>query len=137
VSLRAEILLGIIAVSTLAMAIGMVGAFVAAGRLARRLETLLDQLERDVTPIIASLNDIGRDASRAAALATAQMERVDRLFGDVAFRVDQTLQGIQTAVAGPAREGRAVLSALAVALRAIRLARERRARSEEEDALFI
>jgi hypothetical protein len=135
-SVWSEVFLGIIAVATLAMAIVLVGVLVAASRLARRVGRILDQLEPELQPLFNHLNAIGRDASRAAALATAQVERVDRLFGDLAQRLDQTLRSYQMVLDLPAREGRAILSALAAAFQAMR-GRPRRARSEEDDALFI
>lgn len=135
-SVWSEIFLGIIAVATLAMAIVLVGVLVAAGRLARRVGRILDQLEPEVKLLFDQLNAIGRDASRAAALATAQVERVDRVFNDLAQRLDQTLRSFQGILDGPAREGRAILTALAAAFRAMR-GRRSRARSEDEDALFI
>lgn len=134
-SVWSEIFLGVIAVATLAMAIVLVGVLVAASRLARRLGRILDQLELELKPLFEHLNAIGRDASRAAALATAQVERVDRVFSDLAQRVDQALRSFQGILDGPAREGRAVLTALAAAFRAMR--GRPRTRSEEDDALFI
>ena len=135
-SVWSEVFLGVIAVATLAMAIVLVGVLVAASRLARRLGRILDQLEPELQPLFNHLNAIGRDASRAAALATAQVERVDRVFSDLAQRLDQTLRSFQTVLDGPAREGRAILTALAAAFQAVR-GRPRRARGEEDDALFI
>ena len=136
-----QIFLGVIAVATLATAIVQVGLLVAAGLLARRLARLVDQVEREIKPVFGHLNAIARDASRAAEVATAQMERVDRLFADLAERMDQTFSAFQATLAVPAREGRAVLSALRAAVRAVRDFRSgatgRRSRSEEEDALFI
>jgi hypothetical protein len=132
-----EIFLGVIAVATLAMAIVFVGALIAATRLARRVGRILDQLEVDVKPLFDHLNAIGRDASRAAALATAQVERVDRAFTDLALRLDHTLRSFQAILTGPVREGQAIFTALGAALRALRTSRGRHARGEEEDALFI
>jgi len=137
VSVWSEIFLGVIAVATLTTAIVLVGVLVAATRLARRVERRLDQLETELKPLVGHLNAIGREASRATALAAAQVERVDRLFGDIAFRVDEGLQGVLAALSRPAREGRAVLGAIALAIRALRDVKGRRRRSEEEDALFI
>lgn len=137
----ADVFLGIIAVATLAMAIVQIGVIVAAGRLARRVDTLAKQIEREVHPLFGHLNAIGRDASRAAALATAQVERADKLFGDVAARVEQALDNVQETLGAPAREGRAFLSAFKAAFQAIRDmrrdARSRQARGDDEDALFI
>lgn len=136
-SVWGELFLGVIAVATLAMAIVLVGVLMAASRLARRVGRILDQLEGELKPFFGHLNAIGRDASRAAALATAQVERVDRAFNDLAQRLDQTLRRFQALLDGPVREGQAIFTALAAALRAMRSGRARHTRSEEDDALFI
>ena len=136
-----DVFLGIIAVATLAIAIVQIAVIVAAGRLARRVERLADQLEQDVKPLVGHLNAIGRDAARAAALATEQVERADRLFADLAMRLEQALDNVQTALGKPVREGRALLSAFKAAIQALRQVRQggggRHRRSEDDDALFI
>ena len=132
-----EIFLGIIAFATLATAIVQIGVLVAAGRLARRAGRLLDHVELELKPVFGHLHAIGRDASRAATLAAAQVERADRLFTDLTRRVDETVQTVHSVLAGPAHEGRAILGALAVAIRALRGGRTRRPRGDDEDALFI
>lgn len=138
---RTEIFLGVIAIATLTMAIVQVGIIVVAGMLARRLSRLADQVEREVKPIFGHLNAIGRDAARATALATAQVERADQLFADIAGRVEQTLNTVQASLGRPAREGRALWSAFRAGLQVIRELRQtprgRQGRGEDEDALFI
>ena len=135
------VFLGVIAAATLAIAIVQIGVLVAAGRLARRVDALADQFEREMKPLFGHLNTIGHDASRAASLATAQVERADQLFGDVAVRIDQALNKLQASLSAPAREGRALLSAFKAAFQALRELRSRarsgQPRAEEEDALFI
>ena len=136
-----EVFLGIIAVATLATAVVQIAVLVAAGMLTRRLGRLADQVERELSPLLTSLNAIGKDAARAATLATAQVERVDQLFGDVAQRLDATLGVIQNAITAPAREGAALMVGLRAAVDALRRSianRPSRTRtSDEEDALFI
>ena len=135
-----DVFLGVIAVATLAIAIAQIGVIIAAGLMARRVARMVDQFERDVKPLFGHLNAIGRDATRAVALATAQVERADRLFSDVAVRVEQTLNAVQTSIGGPARDGRAMMAALRAAfqvIRDMRTARTRQKRSDDEDALFI
>lgn len=134
-----DLFLGIIAVATLAIAIAQIGVMVVAGRLARRLDRLTERLEQDVRPLFGHLNAIGRDAARTATLAAAQVERADQLFADIAVRIDQTLNALQASLSVPAREGRALLSAIRAAVQAIREMRRsgRRVRSDDEDALFI
>jgi ornithine cyclodeaminase/alanine dehydrogenase-like protein (mu-crystallin family) len=140
VTLWAQVFLGVIAVATLLTAIVQVAVLVAAGRLARRVERLVERVDRELTPAFGHVNAIARDASRAAALATAQIERADRLFADLAEKVDQTVSLVQNNIMAPAREGKALLNALRAAIDALRDARRSarsRHRSEDEDALFI
>jgi hypothetical protein len=138
VSAWGEVFLGIIAVATLATAIVQIGVLVAAGRAAKRVDRLADRVERELTPLFASLNAIGQDAARAASLATAQVERVDRLVGDAAVRLEHTMDVVQSAVSAPAREGAALLAGLRAMLGAIRAPHPPRGRhADDEDALFI
>jgi len=135
-----DVFLGVIAVATLAIAVAQIGVIVAAGLMARRVGRMVDQLERDVKPLFGHLNAIGADASRAVALATAQVERADKLFAEVAVRVEQTMNVVQSSIGGPAREGRAMMGAFRAALQAIRELRNGRARQgrgDDEDPLFI
>ena len=137
---RTETFLGVIAIATLAMAIVQIGVIVAAGMLARRILRLADRVEREMTPLFGHLNAIGRDASRAAALAALQVERADKLFNDLAVRVEQTVTVLQASVRAPVREGRALAGAFMAGLRAVRemrAARSRQSRAEDDDALFI
>ena len=136
-----EVFLGVIAIASLALAIVQVGVFVIIGLAVRRVTRLMGTLEQEMRPVFEHANAIARDASRAAALATAQVERADKLFSDVALRVDEALNTFQESIGKPAREGRAFLTALKAAFQAIRElrqnARRRQTRSDEEDALFI
>ena len=134
-----DVFLGVIAVATLAIAVAQIGVIIAAGLMARRVGRMVEQIERDVKPLFGHLNAIGADASRAVALATAQVERADKLFTDVAVRIEQTLNAVQTSVGGPAREGRAMIGAFRAAMQAIRELRHgrRQGRGEDDDALFI
>lgn len=136
-----DVFLGVIAVATLAIAIAQIGVMVVAGRLAKRVERLAEQIDRDLKPLFGHLNAIGRDASRAAALATAQVERADQLFSDLAGRIELTLNSVQATMGVPAREGRALLAGLRAAIQALRELRQdgrpRQTRSDDEDALFI
>jgi hypothetical protein len=135
-----DVFLGVIAAATLAIAVAQIGVIIAAGLMARRVGRMVEQIEREVKPLFGHLNAIGSDASRAVALATAQVERADKLFSDVAVRVEQTLNAVQTSIGAPAREGRALLGAFRAALQSIRelrTGRTRQGRGDDEDALFI
>jgi hypothetical protein len=138
VSPRGELFLGIIAFATLITAIIQIGVLVAAGLLARRLTMLPDRVEREVKPLFAHLDNIGREATRAATLATAQVERVDQLFADVVRRTGETMDTVQGAIAVPAREASAVIAGFRAIVATLRQARPTRGRrADDEDALFI
>ena len=134
-----DVFLGVIAVATLAIAVAQIGVIIAAGMMARRVGRVVEQIERDLKPLFGHINAIGNDASRAVALATAQVERADKLFGDLAVRVDQTLNAVQSSIATPAREGRAMMSAFKAALQVLRDLRSprRQGRGDDEDAHFL
>jgi hypothetical protein len=141
VTFWAEVFLGIIALATLTMAAIQVGVIVYGWTLARRVNRLLAQVEHEMKPLAENLNAMARDAARISGLAAGQIERVDRLVTDLALLFEQTATTVQDAVLRPIREGAAVLAGVRTALDAFRelsgRPRARRARSEEDDALFI
>jgi hypothetical protein len=139
VSTWATIFLGVIAVTTLLTAITQIILLLAAARLVRRITTLVDDLDREVRPIIGHLSTIARDASRIASLAVAQVERADQVLHDAASRIEHTLGSVQTMIINTLREGNALMMGFRAVMTAIRAFQGRRARrrSEDDDALFI
>jgi hypothetical protein len=133
--------LGVIAVATLIMALIQVGAVIAAARIARQARKTLATVQQDIRPLIARVNSVADEASKTAALATAQAEKVDRLVTDLSQRVEETSAIVQQAIIMPAREGLAVMAAVKAGLAALRGFRNvypRHGRTaEEEDPLFI
>jgi uncharacterized protein YoxC len=135
-----DVFLGVIAVATLAIAVAQIVVIVTAAAAVKRAGELADQFEREVKPLFGHLNAIARDAARAAQLASVQVERADKLFADLSVRLEDTMNLVQASVIAPAREGRALLTAIRAAFQAVkemRQARARQTRSEDEDALFI
>ena len=136
------VFLGVIAGAVLVMALIQVGAIIAAARLAKRVNRIAERVERDMGPLVANLHTIGAEAARASALATAQVERADRLFADVSARIEETTTVVQEAIMAPAREGLAVMAGLRAALTSLRdvrhaAAKRRATRGDEDDPLFI
>ena len=134
------VFLGVIAVSTLIMALIQIGAIIATLRIAREAQQALASMRNEVRPVIARATALAEEASRTVALATAQMQKVDRLITDLAQRVDETSSVVQHAIVTPAREGVAIVAAIKAALGVLREighpGRPGR-HSEEEDPLFI
>lgn len=135
-----DLYLALIAVAVLVMAIIQVAAVVFAARAARRIGDAVTRFEDDVRPIIRNLQTMSAEAARATATAATQVDRAERLLGDLSLRMDETLTALQKAILVPARDGMALLHGIRAALAALRSTAPRRGRpshAEEEDALFI
>ncbi|MGD9902331.1 MAG: hypothetical protein AB7U83_02590 [Vicinamibacterales bacterium] len=140
-----DVWLAIIAIAVALMAAIQVGAIVMGLRLARRVDALTTQVERDLKPLIANLTEVSAEAQRAMRLATAQVERADRMFGDLALSAERTMAIAARALGGPAQKGMAFVAAARAAFGAFRELREvsRRRRSQravasdDEESLFI
>jgi len=136
----ATVFLGVIAVATLTTAILQVVLLVAATSLVRRITRFVDFIEVEVKPILAQVDAIARDASRAANLALAQVERADELLSNAMRRVEQTLATVHSLVIGALREGNALMMgfrALLAAIRGFQRRQSTRRRAEDDEALFI
>ncbi len=133
--------LGVIAAATVVMAAAQVFVIVFTSRLARRVDHLNDVYTREIRPVLADIAATWAGAARVSALAAAQMERFDKLSADLVQRIEETVSLIQDVVLVPAREGRAVFTAVAAAIAAFREFRsgatKRGAPLDEEDPLFI
>lgn len=134
-----EVFLGAIALATLLMAFIQVGAIVAILRVTRQAQETIAELQRDVRPLLGKVTQIADEASRTAAVASAQAQRIDRIMTDLATRVDETAGVVQQAIITPAKEGMALVAALKAGLGALRSFRERprHGHPDEEDPLFI
>lgn len=136
-----DVFLGVIALATLTMAAIQVGVIVAALRVARQAQETLVTVRRDIAPLVTRVTAVAEEASKTAALATAQAQKVDRLVTDLSQRVEYTAAVVQEAVIAPARQGWAIVAAAKAALGVLGQGREMRPRhrrpAEEEDPLFI
>jgi hypothetical protein len=135
-----DLFLGTIAVATLLMALAQVGAMVVAARFARQAQQTLVTVHEEIRPLLAKASAVADEAARTAALASAQVQKIDNLVTDLSHRVDETATVLQRAIVTPARQGVALLAAVRAglaALRGIGDLRRRSPRSEEEDPLFI
>jgi hypothetical protein len=136
----ASVWLGVMAIALVVMAAIQVGLIVMGLRLVRQMSATIDGVRRDVKPLIDKAHVIADEAARATTLATMQVERVDQLLSSTTARVDEAVGLLQSAFAGPLRQGAAVVTAvraIAGALRQWQDRRPSRSRREEEDALFV
>lgn len=132
------VFLGIMAVALVAMAIVQIAVVVAAAKIARQASETLDSIRRDVKPLIDKANRITDEASRATALAAAQVDRIDAMLASATQRVDDTLRIVQGAIVEPVRQGAAVIAAVRAAVGVFRGWQGRhRQTQEDEEALFV
>lgn len=137
----AEVFLGVIAFATMTMALIQVSVIVFGWILARRVNRLMGQIEQEMKPLAESVNAMARDAARATSLAAGQVERIDKLVGDLAAKIEETVSTVQDAIVRPLRDGAAMMAGVRAAIdifrEVTRRPRSARSRSDEEDALFI
>ena len=148
------VFLGVIAAATLIMALIQIGLIVVAAGAARKAQLAVEKAQaalataqqtitsvhEEIRPLIVRANAIAGEASKTAALATAQAQKVDHLVTTLASRIEETSALVQQAIVTPAREGIAIVAAIRATLGALRAGadwRRRTSRAEEEDPLFI
>ncbi len=119
-SIWAEVFLGVIALATFTMAAIQVGVIVYGMGVARRVNQLLTEVEREMKPLAESVNTIARDAARISSLAAGQVERVDRLVNELTFRIEQTATTVQDAILRPLREGAAIMAGVKAVIEVFR-----------------
>ena len=109
---------------------------------ARRIQDAAQRIERDLQPIVQNMHAVASDAARAANLAAAQVERVDRMLSDLSQRAEQ-IMGFVPAIFGGAGKGAAFVHGLKTVLsffqqrRRGSAPRNRPSTADEDDALFI
>jgi hypothetical protein len=135
---RAELFLGVIAVATLVTAIFQIGVLFAVGVLVMRIIRVVERLDQEIKPLLRHLDSIGKDAARAASVATAQVERIDGLLADFTARAERAMDAVQRVAGAPAREGAALMAGVRAMLGSLKNGGRRgRSRADDEDAMFI
>ena len=72
-------LLSVIAVATVIMAIVQIGVVLFTSRLAKRVNRLVDVIEREIKPTLARVDTVSSDVARVTSLASNQAERLDQI----------------------------------------------------------
>lgn len=130
--------LGVIGVSVALMALIQVAFVGAAAYFAKKAADAASDVRRDLQPLLEKANRIADDAARATALATAQVERVDRLINDTAQQITDGLTLVQSALINPLRQGSSVIAAARAVFAIVRAWQSRGSRHrDDEDALFV
>ncbi len=138
-----DVWLAVMAISLALMATIQIGLILIGVKVARQMNAGIEDLRREVKPLVEKLNRVADDASRATALAVIQVERVDALLSNTVSRVDEAVGILSNAMGGPIRQGYAAVTAFRAVFEAFRGwqsrndQRKRGRTSDEEDALFV
>jgi hypothetical protein len=97
------VFLGVIAVAMAVQAAFIVTMSLAIIRLAQRVDSLQDKIDRQIGPALEGLDRVSRNAAEISDLATVQARRIDLLLADTIERVDDTVNVVQRLVARPLR----------------------------------
>lgn len=116
----AAIFLGVIAASTLVMALIQIGMVIAGLVVMKKVNTLTQRVEREIEPVAAYVNSIVHQVQEGVAAATERVHRFEDSLVRIAGRVDQTVGTVQAGLMTPAREGAAIAAGARAVVRALR-----------------
>jgi type IV secretory pathway VirB2 component (pilin) len=126
------------AIALAVMAIIQVALVIVAIRLALQAVKAVQEIRRELTPLVAKINRVADDAARVSALALTQVERIDQMFGAASEGVENIVGLVQDSVMGPLRKGSAIVSAIRAGFAFFRgFQGKTRPVREDDDALFV
>ena len=130
--------LGIMAFALVVMALAQLAVAIALAKSVKHVMGAIDDLKKEVRPLMDKVNRVADDANRVSALAVVQAERIDALILQTTARVDETFSILQGAVIEPLRQGTALISAIKAGIAAVRAWQGRTATPrDDEDPLFV
>ena len=113
-------LLSVIAVATVIMAVVQIGVVLFTSRLAKRVNRLVDVIEREIKPTLARVDAVSSDVARVTSLASNQAERLDQIASHLIEKIEEILTVADRAVFAPLKQGAGFLFGLRAALLAFR-----------------
>ena len=130
--------LGIMAFALVVMALAQLAVAVALAKSVKHVVGAIDDLKREVRPLMDKVNRVADDANRVSKLAVVQAERIDALILQTTTRVDETFGILQSAVIEPIRQGTALVAGIKAAVDAVRAWQSRSGTArDDEDPLFV
>jgi hypothetical protein len=97
----AVVFLGVIALSSLVQAGFLIGLAVAGRRLAKRIDSLQDRIDREIRPAMDNLARISRNFAEVTDLVTLQARRIDDLLADTIEKVEDATTMIRRVIVRP------------------------------------
>lgn len=132
------IFLGIIAGALVLMALAQFAVAMALVKALKSTLSTVEELKREIHPLMKKVNRIADDAERVTSLAVVQAERIDLLVQQTTERMDATFELLRSVIQ-PFKQGTAILTAVKAAFSVIRSWQGRPAASvrDDEDPLFV
>ena len=97
-----------------------IGVVLFTSRLAKRVNRLVDVIEREIKPTLARVDTVSSDVARVTSLASNQAERLDQIASHLIEKIDEILTVAARSVFAPLKQGAGFLSGLRAALLAFR-----------------
>ena len=113
-------LLSVIAVATVIMAVVQIGVVLFTSRLAKRVNRLVDFIEREIKPTLVRVDAVSSDVARVTSLASNQAKRLDQIASHLIEKIDEIMTVADRSVFAPLKQGAGFLSGLRAALLAFR-----------------
>ncbi len=113
-------LLSVIAVATVIMAVVQIGVVLFTSRLAKRVNRLVDVIEREIKPTLARVDTVSSDVARVTSLASNHAERLAQIASHLIEKSDEILTVADRSVFAPLKQGAGFLFGLRAALLAFR-----------------
>lgn len=118
------VFLGVIAASTLVMAVIQVGILVAAARTARRATASIDKVEAALEPLAARLSVLAHESTALVGRVGATVDRAEHMLTSFESQVGRASSAVEAAVATgvkvPAREAAAWMAGARAAAREVK-----------------
>jgi len=112
--------LGVIAFSTLVMALIQVSVLVALFLMMKRVQAVVTRVEDATRPLLAKIEDVTRETSQSIAAARLEISRGGEAVAHILERVEETVGRVDSIVATPAREGAAIVAGARAVVHALR-----------------
>jgi hypothetical protein len=96
-----QILLGAIALSSLVQAVVLVAVAIGGMQLMRRVQDLQGQVEREIQPVLESLNAISRNVAEVSDVAVLQVRRVEAVVEETIDRIDEARAQVRRVIRRP------------------------------------
>jgi hypothetical protein len=84
-----QILLGAIALSSIVQTVVLVGVAIGGLQLMRRVQELQGHVEREIQPVLDSINSISRNVAEVSDVAVLQVRRVEAVVEETIERLDE------------------------------------------------